>query len=402
MKGDNMNIFYITSMNVEGGGLFNATFERIKRHSKTLNQTFVINNNSYYSKSIKILANTLFNKKLLSKRKDEKFEYKGISIYNLNFKVDFISCLKRFILNQSFEDQITEYFISRFDSFLKKSDAIHAHRGWPNGYFAEQLSKRYSIPYYITFHGSDINELSSEKKIKIINTMENAEKCFFVSKGLYSKALEMGYSGSNAAITYNGVDLNHFRIETSEDDTKKRRTIGFIGSLDKKKGADYLIDIFSEIKRKKNNVDFLIIGDGTLMSFLKGKFRLETENLDVTFTGKLSYDKIPNMMNKLDVLVVPSRNEGFGMVVIEANACGIPVVGSKVGGLPEAIGYTKNIINIDNHFVQNIANRVVEILDGDRLSKSEYRRRVEKHFNWDQITDYEYEVYELSVKKLKN
>ncbi|PKR77814.1 hypothetical protein CEY16_07750 [Halalkalibacillus sediminis] len=389
-----MNIFFITNMDIDksSGGLFNATYERIKRHKKKVNQIFIINNNVYHSKFIRFSAKYLFKKNIEKKSYVYKWKYYNDNIiYNLNFKHSVSSYFKRYVLKQKIEGLLLEQYINRFDNFLKNSDAIHAHWGWPNGYIAYRLSEKYSIPYYITFHGSDLNYLSGERKEKALSAMKFAEKCFFVSEGLYSTALQIGYSGQNAAITYNGVDLGAFRIMDSK--VGKKKTVGYVGTLEEKKGADYLIDIFSEINRRKDGVDFLIVGEGKLLSYLRGQFNRRDSNIDVRFTGGLPPEEIPGIMNQLDILVVPSRNEGFGMVVLEANACGVPVVGSNVGGLPEAIGYTENIINIDDRFAFNIANRIIQILEGDCLSKEEYRERVGKKFNWDHITDHEFKIY---------
>ncbi|MGP4105989.1 glycosyltransferase [Virgibacillus sp. L01] len=389
-----MNVFYITNMNVDGskGGLFNAVYERMKLHNKKLNKAFVTNCNGSYSKLIKLIGNTIFGKNENKNIGFDKLEYRGVEIHNLNLVLNLFSYFKRFILKQGVEEQLAQRYISRFDKQLRNSDAIHAHNGWPNGYISYKLSQKYSIPYFITFHGSDINYLRDKNKKKMITAMENANRCFFVSEGLYANALMIGYSGHNKGITYNGVDLGLFRI-IDESKTSEKKIVGYVGSLEEKKGADYLIDIFKEVNSKKNNVEFLIFGDGSLSQYLRNEFKTRGSDMVVKFIGEIDPEQVPIWMNQLDVLVVPSRNEGLGMVALEANACGVPVVGSNVGGLPEAIGDTKNIINMSNDFTHNMANRVVKILEGDRLTKEQYRERVKVKFNWDHITNFEIETY---------
>ncbi|SEP76250.1 Glycosyltransferase involved in cell wall bisynthesis [Virgibacillus subterraneus] len=389
-----MKVFFITNMNVDNnkGGLFNATYERMKMHNKKLRQVIITNCNVGHSTLVRLIGKFIFSKKINKNPDIKKCEYNGIDIHNLNLKLDVFSYFKRHFLKQSLEDQIVKKYVARFDNYLKSSDAIHAHWGWPNGYVAYKLSNKYSIPYYITFHGSDINYLKEKSKKKMITVMENANKCFFVSEELYANALKIGYTGYNKAITYNGVDLDMFRINDHCKDSGKK-VVGYVGSLEEKKGADYLVDIYRGIDKKKHSVEFVIVGDGSLSQCLEEEFKKKATDVNVKFTGGINPDEVPITMNQLDVLVVPSRNEGFGMVVLEANSCGVPVVGSNVGGLPEAIEYTKNIINMDNDFTHNMANRVVEILEGDSLTQEQYRERVKRKFSWDHITDFEIETY---------
>lgn len=402
-KGDYVKVFFITNMNVEGskGGLFNATYERIKIHKKRLEQVFVTNINIRNSTFVRFIKKFIFNKNINKISNVKKHAYRGVEIYNLNFKLSIVDYFRRYFFKQNLEKKLVQRYIKEFDSNIKKSDIIHAHWGWPNGYIAYKLSEIYSIPYFVTFHGSDINYLNEKNKKKMLTAMEHANKCFFVSEELYANAKKIGYTGHNKAITYNGVDLELFRI-TNQSKHSGKKIVGYIGSLEKKKGVDYLVSIFKSIAAKKDNVEFKIIGDGNLLQNLQKDFEMTAPDVKVDFTGELDSDQIPINMNLLDVLVVPSRNEGLGMVALEANACGTPVVGSNAGGLPEAIGYSENIINMGKEFTDNIADRVIKILEGDTLTQEEYRERVKRKFNWDYITDFEFETYKSAVKEYKS
>ena len=79
------------------------------------------------------------------------------------------------------------------------------------------------------------------------------------------------------------------------------------------------------------------------------------------FWGNLQPEDMPDIMNCIDVLVLPSKNESFGMVLVEAMACGANAVGSNVGGIPEVIGRT-NCFDLDSDFTANISARIVEML----------------------------------------
>lgn len=103
-------------------------------------------------------------------------------------------------------------------------------------------------------------------------------------------------------------------------------------------------------------------------------------------------------MNAMDVMILPSRNEGLGCVVLEAQACGTCVVGSEKGGIPEAIGFKEYVVSDGEDFEERIANRVVEILRNG-YDSSKFINRA-KDYTWESTVKKEIEVFE-EVMKLK-
>ena len=101
---------------------------------------------------------------------------------------------------------------------------------------------------------------------------------------------------------------------------------------------------------------------------------------------------VRNLMNTMDVMIIPSRREGFGCVITEANACGVPVVGSDAGGISEAIGIKENIVADGDDFEKRIAKRVIEVLnsENDKESLSKYTL---ENFSWDKIAEDEASFY---------
>ncbi|MDN5345742.1 MAG: teichuronic acid biosynthesis glycosyltransferase TuaC [Petrotoga sp.] len=81
------------------------------------------------------------------------------------------------------------------------------------------------------------------------------------------------------------------------------------------------------------------------------------EGLDVVFAGRVPQVEVAKYMNAMDVMVLPSRNEGFGAVVIEAQACGTCVVGSSNGGIPEAIGFEEYVVKEGKNFEERFAKK---------------------------------------------
>ena len=283
-------------------------------------------------------------------------------------------------------------------------DVVHAHGMYhiPAGMIAEKIAERYNKPFLITVHGSDINLLMSKRKKEYIKTFEKANKVIFVSKALLEKAKSLGYSGKNAVVIPNGYDPEIFYPIDKE---KVRRDlgifkenykyVGFIGNLIPIKRADKLPDIFHYIVEEIPNVCFIVVGDG----YLREEIEEKTKDLDIVFTGRISQEKVAKYMNAMDVMVLPSRNEGWPCVVLEAQACGTCVVGSSSGGIPEAIGFEEYVVKEGENFEERFARKVVDVLkkgyDRNRLIERA------KGFTWEEIVKREIKIYSLIRGKNK-
>lgn len=278
-------------------------------------------------------------------------------------------------------------------------DFIHAHGTYPVGYVACLTKNKYNIPYVLTAHGSDIHTLPyTQPKLKtaILETLESADKVIFVSDALRRKAMELGYNSENAVVIPNGVDVSSFSILDKGDIRKCNgvyepgmQYVGFVGNLIPIKRVDKLPEIFLNIKKKVPNVKFLIVGDGSLRDSIQEKF--VANDLDVVFTGVVKPDVVPSWMNCMDCLVLPSRNEGWPCVVLEAQACGVPVVGSNAGGIPEAVGEGGLIVEEGDDFEERFAEAVCTVLRNP-LSPEKLRERAQE-YDWENTVRKEVEVY---------
>lgn len=384
-----MKILYLVNMQENnGGGLFKATYERIVRHANVYD-TYIINLNTFEDSLIKFIKSKMFSKKIYVKQ-NAYFDVDGLRIHNLNKEIHLNYYWNKIIKKQKTNINDTlNLIVNKFGEIISTSNIIHAHWG-RNAYIAYELSNKYNIPYFLTFHGSDINRIKKSEIHFLIEAMENANKCFFVSKQLLKNAMKLGYSGLNAEITYNGVDIKKFNIVGKP--TKSINVVGYIGDLKTIKGADLLPEIFIEINKLEESTNFIIVGDGYLKKEIMNKLKQIKEK--VRYTGYIAFDKIPNILEKIDVLIVPSREEGLGMIILEANAMGIPVVGTNIGGIPEAIGDSKNLIEWDEKFISNMVNRVGEILRGGLEDEQYYRRRIIDKFLWEDIVKIERKNYE--------
>ena len=139
----------------------------------------------------------------------------------------------------------------------------------------------------------------------------------------------------------------------------------------------------------------MVVGDGELRENVEKECK--QKNLNVKFVGRVPNDEVPYYMNAMDVMILPSRNEGWPCVVLEAQACGVPVVGSSNGGISEAIGDGGIVVEEGEDFEKRFAEAVVEMLK--KPIDSGYLRERAVGFSWKNIVKREVAVYEEVLKR---
>jgi len=280
----------------------------------------------------------------------------------------------------------------------EKFDLIHAHGMYnfiPSGLVAMELSEKYGIPFVVTLHGSDINYRMKWRKELYLNVLENAAKCIFVSNGLLNRAKSYGYSGKNATVIPNGYNSEIFK-PMDKDQIRKElgiykegyKYVGYVGNLIYVKRADKLPEIFKYVHKEVPNTEFIVVGDGKY----RKKLERATEGLDVHFTGMLPQNEVPKWMNAMDVMLLPSRNEGFPTVVNEAQGCGVSVVGSSNGGIPEAIGDGGIVVEEGKDFEKRFAKAVISLLKNH--INQDFIIEKAMHYSWENIVNLELNVYQ--------
>lgn len=254
-------------------------------------------------------------------------------------------------------------------------DIIHGHYLYPAGAVATEVGKKNNIKTYVTAHGSDMFELYKNQSFMrnpIKKVLKDADKVFAVSNALRDEILATDVKGiaDKTSIYLNSVDVNKFKEPTAKQ-KKDKPTVMFVGNLIKRKNVSLILDSKKECKTDFNLV---IVGDGPLLNDLKKK--VENENIDgVTFTGAKS--DVENIIPTADLLILPSFSESFGLVLIEALACGVPVIGSDVGGIKEIITPDVGLL-IDPKNVASLSKAIDRVLSDEELYnkfKSNSRKR---------------------------
>ena len=249
-------------------------------------------------------------------------------------------------------------------------DIIHGHYLFPAGAAAVEVGKEHGIKTYVTAHGSDMFELYKKQPLMrstIKKVLRDADGVFAVSNALRHEIIATGVKGiaGKTKLSWNSVDIDKFSAKENDSFKKENKLedkpiVLFVGNLIKRKNVDSLL----EAKKIAHSDYYLVIvGDGP--QFKKLMKKVEDENIrDVIFTG--SRNDVENIIPSCDLLVLPSLSESFGLVLIEALACGKPVIGSNVGGITEIINDDVGLL-VDPNKVSSIASAIDRLVNDEDL-----------------------------------
>lgn len=263
-------------------------------------------------------------------------------------------------------------WLSRLADELQGYDLLSAHDRIA-GTAAAMASRRYGMPHYITWHGASIYTDPPRDPVyrqTTIELLEHATCNFFVSHGLerYARATltdrfvgEVLYNGASTAFRRYD-EATRRRLKAARGIAPEERVVGFVGRMEAVKNVPVLDDIFDEVSRLyPHPLHFVAVGDGPLRGQVE--LQMRERGIPCLIPGNVPHSQMPDWMNCIDVLVLPSQKEGFGLVAVEALQCGAHVVGSDAQGLPEVIG-PDNAFPLDDELVEHVSRRAVEMLCG--------------------------------------
>jgi glycosyltransferase involved in cell wall biosynthesis len=225
---------------------------------------------------------------------------------------------------------------------------IHAHFG-VEGVYALPLAARLAVPLITTFHGFDATLARSGllanpawQRYLFQRRRLAAEGAMFLcaSAFLKEKILDLGFPAARSKVHYTGVDLGAI---TPREPDEEEALILHVARLEPVKGTAVLLRAFALIAAEHPRVRLKIIGEGSLSAHLAREAAQSGFGERIEFAGARPHAEVLTWMRRAAVVVIPSirtrsgREEGLGMATLEAAATGVPVIGSRVGGIPEAI-----------------------------------------------------------------
>lgn len=268
----------------------------------------------------------------------------------------------------------------------------------PLAYLLKIITRK---PVIANIHGSDI--LFDFKLYQMIVPwyLRRMNKVICVSDTLRQECMNRHVPEKILQVIPNGIDIEDFDL-TRLIDWKQindlvginlvgRKIIISVGRLISKKGVQsFLINIFPYILQKFPDIVYLVVGDGPVWTEIKNIIREKGYVNNVFMLGKIPMDgPLVDLYRCADVFVMPNiLKEGFGIVVIEAGAAGLPVVASRVGGIDQAIQNGENGFLIDYGDYEQFAKKVIELLENPQMATdfgSKAREFVEKNYSWKNI-----------------
>jgi len=240
-------------------------------------------------------------------------------------------------------------------------DVIHAHGMYavPAGAVASHVSAKSGTPYVITAHGSDINVLMPHRAKEYASVLDSAGAVLYVSGALRERAHVLGAKGRNAWVIPNGVNCDLFHpAATPTRGFTEFPLVLYVGNLAHVKGADRLPAIFEGIAAALPGARFIVAGDGPMRGAIEGAVNRD----NTTLLGQVAPERVPELMKMADLMVLPSRNEGWPCVVLEAYACGTRVLGSDAGGIPEVISDSRFVVAGGPALIERFVDAAVAVL----------------------------------------
>lgn len=289
---------------------------------------------------------------------------------------------------------------------LKDLDLIHCHYAIPHSvsaFLAKSMLRPVRLPVVTTLHGTDITLVGSDRSYLPITrfSIEQSDGVTAVSKYLRDETYRTFEVDKQIEVIYNFVNCNSYRrcerreIRRQYAAAGERVLIHLSNFRPVKRPAD-VVEIFARVHKRIPSV-LLMVGDGPERGRAQWLAREHGIEHQVHFLGK--QENLEDLYNSSDLLLLPSDNESFGLVALEAMACEVPVIVSRVGGVPEVVTDGVDGYLVEARHVEEMALRAVEILaDEDRRCEMGRRARQTalSRFSADRIIT-QYEAFYESV-----
>jgi L-malate glycosyltransferase len=315
---------------------------------------------------------------LITTSPNNKFEIENFSenirIFKLKVRKKNIHFWK---MSEIFEWSYKAYFFTR--KLIKKNnyDLNHCWFGWPSGFIGYLFRKR--VPYIVALRGSDVPGYNPRLKnldkiiFKPLSKLIWSNAKAVICNSLKLKELALKTKKIKIDIIYNGVDTDEFKPLNNK---KKNKVLTLIstGRLIERKGYQYLIPALPK------NVKLQLIGDGDYL--FKLKKLAKDNNVDVEFIGSLNHSEIKKYLQTADIFVLPSLNEGMSNSILEAMACGLPIITTNTGGSQELIN--GNGFIVEKKSSKDLRKSIETFINEPKIIKNmgNKSRKISEKLNW--------------------
>jgi len=275
---------------------------------------------------------------------------------------------------------------------------------YPEGFATVTVARKFGIPAIVGSIGSDLNRIPDPAS-KWLTRLAMQRAAFVVTKSdhLRQEAIRMGIDGRKVRTVRNGCDPSVFhvadrkaaRVQLAVHDDAELAL--FVGRLDGKKGIMELLEAFVSLASRRPNLLLAYIGDGPGAAQLRSKAKHFALQDRIILVGACPSQKVAQWLAAANVLALPSYNEGYPNVVIEALSCGRPVIATNVGGILELVNDQSGIL-VSPRDSLGVAHAIETALErnwDEHLISEQFRR------SWDEAACEMLSICELALQLRK-
>ena len=257
--------------------------------------------------------------------------------------------------------------------------------------FGKSIFQEASLPGALYVYGSELFVPSVYKNTQMA----------VVSESTRQELVQKGFNERNISIVPNAVDTTLYRVLEPEP---RELIVGHLGRLKRYKSVEHLLEAFKIVRIEMPEAILSIVGDGDHRAALEQKTRELQIDSAVRFMGQVSEEEKVRLLNRMTVAVNCSAKEGWGLTVIEANACGVPVVASDVPGLRDAVLDERTGLLYDYGNIEQLAEKILLVLRDQQLRKrlSGEAVRWASSFTWEDSAGKMLAVLQRAIEMGKN
>lgn len=295
-----------------------------------------------------------------------------------------------------------------------KVDIVHAHSPTPpSDMSALRYVNKWKVPFVLTYHGdgqentgnfirntsvSFYNRHILDKFLSYADVIISPSECFI------DESKFLGKYRDKVVVIPNGINISDFDVPYSKEECREKlglptdeKIILFLGTLGQNKGPEVLLNALPKILKEIPDIKLVFAGDGPLREELFKKSLKPDIKKHVMFTGFVQERVKPLYYRATDIFCLPSimKHEIFGIVNLEAMACGIPIVASKIGGIPDVVKDGENGLLVPPRDYGVLADAIIYVLENEdvRERMGKEGRKMVEGYSWKGIAERTEKIY---------
>ena len=289
---------------------------------------------------------------------------------------------------------VAQYLAARRIARKRRIDLVHAHWLIPQGLIARRLARGADVPFLVTSHGGDLFGMRARPLLRIKRSVAAAATTMtVVSSAMRDEAKRIGLNPPRLEVVPMGADMRT-RFTPDPDVTASADELLFVGRLVAKKGLPHLLAAMPDVLRRRPRTRLTIAGFGPEEAALKTQARQLGIEACVDFIGAVKQADLPARYRRAALLVAPfvrdasGDQEGLPVVLMEAIACGCPVIAGDVPGVRDLLGGAAETICVDPRDSEALATAIVAVLAEPQRSReqaAQLREDILSRFDWSVI-----------------